>query len=70
VKKEQRKKEGKRRGASRMREFGYRRVECWLDAAELALVRKAAEDAGMALAFYVRRAAFDLAAAGGRPSRV
>lgn len=69
MKKTAKKKESKLRGASRMREFGYRRVETWFDAGELVSLKAAAEAAGMHLATYVRRAAVDLALVGGRPSR-
>lgn len=50
----------------RMKEFGYKQVQVWLDASELALVQAAAEKDGRKLATWVRQQAV-LAAGGERP---
>jgi len=47
----------KKRGNPRMKEFGYRKVEVWFDAAEAAAVIDAADRAKKPLATWVRQAA-------------
>lgn len=44
----------KERGSKRMREFGYRKVEIWLDKDECALIDRAARRDGKRLATWVR----------------
>jgi hypothetical protein len=51
----------KKRGAARMKEFGYRQVAVWLDAAELVDVGRAAKLNGAKLATYIRLAAVECA---------
>jgi uncharacterized protein (DUF1778 family) len=56
---------GKKRkpgGTKRMREFGYRRVEVWLDSNELKLIEQAADLVNRKLATFCREAAFGSAA--------
>lgn len=45
---------GKRRGASRMRDQGYKQVSLWFDQTEFALVLNAARVAGKPVATWVR----------------
>lgn len=45
------------RGATRMKEFGYKLVSVWVDENELALLDKAATGAGQKLATYIRERA-------------
>lgn len=52
------KKPGKLRGASRMKEQGYKLVNVWLDKNELAVIEKACELVGRKLATFIREAAF------------
>jgi tRNA A37 N6-isopentenylltransferase MiaA len=56
----------KKTGAARMQEFGYKQVQLWLDASELALVSEAAAKEGRKLATWIRQKAV-LAAGGERP---
>lgn len=51
----------KKRGASRMMEFGYKQVQVWFDAEEAGLVIFAANKAGVKLATWVRRIAVEAA---------
>jgi hypothetical protein len=44
----------KKRGSSRMTEFGYKQVQCFFDAAEAQVIIDAAEKKGLKLATYVR----------------
>ena len=53
-----RRKKRKPGGTKRMREFGYRRVEVWLDANELKLIVQAADLVNRKLATFCREAAF------------
>lgn len=50
-------------GSARMKEFGYRKVEVWLDSAEFARIEEAARRAGRKLATWIRKVAFDQAVA-------
>lgn len=55
------KKAKKLRGASRMKEQGYKLVNVWLDANEVAVITKAAKLVGRKVATFVREAAFGAA---------
>ncbi len=47
----------RKRGASRMREQGYKLVQLWLDPAEHAAILKEARSTSMQLASWIRRVA-------------
>lgn len=51
----------KKKGASRMAEFGYKQVAIWLDQVEAGLVIFAAKKAEMKLATWVRKIAVEAA---------
>lgn len=52
------------KGGKRMKEFGYKCVQVWMDASELKLIDAAADKAGCKRASWVRKVAIE--AAGGR----
>lgn len=56
-----RKKSTKLRGASRMKEQGYKQVNVWLDNNEQAVIERAARLVGKKLATFIREAAFGAA---------
>lgn len=51
------------RGTKRMRQFGYKRLELWLDKAEREVIEEYSRFAGKATATWIRRLAFETAAA-------
>jgi len=51
----------KNRGATRMREQGYKLVQVWLDPSELAMITDAVKRQGTPLATFIRRSAFEAA---------
>lgn len=51
----------KKRGSGRMKEFGYKQIQCFLDAAEAQVVIDAAAKVGLKLATYVRDRAVNAA---------
>jgi len=52
-----------KRGSKRMKEFGYKRVEIWLDSKERELIEDYCWLANKAVSTFIRRLAFETAAA-------
>lgn len=52
------------RGATRMKEFGYKQVALWLSPKEYAAIEKAAREAGLRPGTYIRKTSVE--AAGGQ----
>lgn len=46
---------GRKRGTKRMREFGYKRVEIWLDKSEAKAIYDYCSSLGFAVATFIRR---------------
>jgi len=52
-----------KRGTKRMREFGYKRCEVWLDKTEREIIETYCRRVGKAMSTFMRRLAFETAAA-------